>query len=345
MKRLISILFTIVLMLSFFAPAAAKEVGPGIQHYVWYPYFYILSVVPNQSVTIQAYNFPANDSFTVTMGAYGSLGIGGTVVGTTSSGSGGSFVATYTIPSNLVGSYRIAIRLQSPTSGYYAYNWFYNNVSTTPAPTPIPGYSGHPYFYINSVVKDTSVTIQAYNFPPDDTFTVTMGPYGSLGIGGTVVSTTSTGSGGGFTATYNIPAGLAGSYRIAIRLQSPTSGYYAYNWFYNNSSSSTPAPTPIPGYSGYPYFSINAVVKDTSVTIKAYNFPPDDTFTVTMGPYGSLGIGGTVVGTTATDGGGGFTATYNIPASLAGSYRIAIRLLSPTSGYFAYNWFYNNTTP
>ncbi len=37
--------------------------------------------------------------------------------------------------------------------------------------------------------------------------------------------------------------------------------------------------------------------------------------------------------------------TYNIPAGLKGSYQIAIRMQSPTSGYFAYNWFYNNTTP
>jgi hypothetical protein len=208
----------------------------------------------------------------------------------------------------------------------------------------------YPYINIVSVVADQTVTISAHNFPAHDTFRVTMGYYGSCGIGGVVVGFTDTGSGGSFTATYNIPSTLAGQQRIAIRLQSPTSGYYAYNWFFNNStgSSATPTPTPTPstpGYSGYPYFFITAVVRDQTVTINAHNFPPDDTFTVMMGAYGTYGIGGTVVGTTSTGSGGAFSATYTIPANLAGSYRIAIRLSSPTSGYYAYNWFYNNTTP
>ncbi len=314
-----------------------------------FPYFYILSVVKDQTVTIQAYNFPANDTFAVTMGRYGSLGIGGVIVGTTNSGNEGAFVASYTIPAQLAGSYQIAIRLQSATSGYHAYNWFYNNSAPS---TPVqPGYSGYPYFFITSVVKDQSVTIQAHNFPANDQFAVRMGDYGTLGIGGTQVATLSSGNGGSFTATYDIPALLAGSYRIAIRFESSTSGYYAYNWFYNNTATvpvDPPAPPnpPVspPTYSGYPYFVIDSVVRDQSVTIDAYNFPPNETFTLMMGPYGTLGIGGIVLGTVSTGDGGDFTATYSIPARLAGSYQIAIRLQSNATGYFAYNWFYNNST-
>jgi hypothetical protein len=135
-------------------------------------------------------------------------------------------------------------------------------------------------------------------------------------------------------------------------MQSPTTGYFAYNWFYNNTAqaTSTPQPeptsTPVPsGYSGYPTFSITAVVKDQTVTISGSNFPSNDTFTVFMGPYGSHGIGGTTVDSTSTGEGGSISATYSIPASLAGSSKIAIRLQSPTSGYFAYNWFWNSSTP
>jgi hypothetical protein len=309
----------------------------------------------DKSVTIQAYNFPANDTFTVTMGSYGTQGIGGIVVASTSTGSGGSFTATYAIPTALNGMDKIAIRMQSPTSGYYAYNWFYNNTATGGTTGPGSGYTGYPYFFVTSVVQDQTVTIQTYNFPLNDTFTVTMGPYGTLGIGGVVIASTSTDGVGSFTVSYPIPAALAGSYRIAIRLQSPTSGYYAYNWFYNNTAnvSVTPAPTPIPNptstpgaiYTGSPYFFIQSVVKDKTVTVNAYNFPANDKFTVTMGPYGTQGIGGIVVTTTDTGNGGAFTATYNIPNTLAGSHRIAIRLQSSVSGYFAYNWFYNNTTP
>jgi len=337
-----------MLLVTLIPPIAVK----AVMAYSGIPTFSIVSVESNKSVTIKTQNFPAGDTFTVSMGPFGTLGIGGVVVGTTSSGSGGAFTVTYSIPSSLAGSNRIAIRLQSPTTGYYAYNWFYNDttgVVITPVPvkTPVPGYSGFPWFKIESVVKDSSVTIKAYNFPLNDTFQVLMGPYGSAGVGGINVDTTKTDGNGSFTATYSVPASLAGSSRIAIRLQSSSSGYYAYNWFYNNSTgdSNIPAPTPVPGYSGFPWFKIESVVKDSSVTIKAYNFPLNDTFQVLMGPYGSAGVGGINVDTTKTDGNGSFTTTYSVPASLAGSSRIAIRLQSSSSGYYAYNWFYNNSTP
>jgi hypothetical protein len=85
-------------------------------------------------------------------------------------------------------------------------------------------------------------------------------------------------------------------------------------------------------------------VQDTTVTILTNNFPPNQTFTVRMGAYGTQGVGGTVVATTNSGAGGSFVESYPIPASLAGSTRIAIRLESP-QGFYAYNWFWNNTTP
>jgi hypothetical protein len=347
MKRIISVLITLLAVFTFVLPASASSLSAQL-----HPYFNILEVVKDQTVTIEVFNFPANDNFRVTIGAYGSLGIGGVVVGFTESGNGGSFKATYSIPSTLTGSERLAIRLQSPTSGYFAYNWFWNNPATTPVATPIPGYSGFPTFSIKSVVKNQSVTILTHNFPPNDTFTVTMGKFGTLGIGGEVVVTTESGNGGAFEVTYTIPTKLADLGQIAIRLQSPTTGFFAYNWFFNTTAIETPTPqvtptaTPTPpGYSGFPTFTISAVVKDETVTITGKNFPTNDTFTVTMGKFGTLGIGGTNVGTTDSGTGGTVSATYNIPASLAGETRIAIRLQSPTSKYFAYNWFWNSTTP
>jgi hypothetical protein len=343
MKRLISILITILALTAFVFPITASA------HTV--PYFTILEVVNDQTVTIQAYNFSANDSLRVTMGPYGSYGINGVVVADSSTGSSGSFTATYTIPSTLAGSEKIAIRLESPTTGFFAYNWFWNNPSTAPVTTPIPGYSGFPTFSIKSVVMNQSVTILTNNLPPNDTFTVTMGKYGTQGVGGTVVATTNSGSGGTLELTYTIPSNLYNINPIAIRMQSPTTGYFAYNWFWNTNSSVSPTPTPPPstpppsGYSGYPTISITAVVKDSTVTISGVNFPPNDTFTVLMGPYGTKGVGGTNIGTTSTGSGGSISVTYNIPSSLAGSTKIAIRLQSPTSGYFAYNWFWNSTAP
>jgi len=208
-----------------------------------------------------------------------------------------------------------------------------------------------PTFSITSVSKDVSVTIQTANFPAGQTFTVRMGAYGTLGIGGTVVGTTDSGTGGSFTATYTIPAAMVGKSKIAIRMDSPQ-GYFSYNWFVNSPTTvtptatpgptSTPAPTAVPGYTGIPTFTVSNVVVDSKVTVTTNNFPAGHDFTVRIGAYGTLGIGGTVVATTSSGAGGSFSATYDIPAALKGSARLAIRMDSTTGGFFAYNWFWNN---
>jgi len=149
-----------------------------------------------------------------------------------------------------------------------------------------------PTFSITSVVTDTTVTIQTYNFPANQNFTVTMGPFGSKGVGGIVVGTTNSGVGGSFSATYNIPAQLKGSGQIAIRMQtSHAYPYYAYNWFWNNTTTTgSPGTGGVPGYVGIPTFTIAAVDMDKTVTIKTDNFPPNQTFTVRMGAMGSKGV-------------------------------------------------------
>lgn len=232
--------------------SGSSSTGSSSGSYVSYvPTFSIVTIKPGESVTIRTYNFPPAQAFTVRMGPYGTYGINGEIVGTTDSGNGGSFDATYSIPASLKSADAIAIRMDS-SQGYYAYNWFTNMGTTSVAPTtlppvaaatPVPGapaappaqppttFTGFPYFYINSVVANNTVTITGYNFPPDQSYVVTMGPYSGYGIGGTVVATTETKTGGTITATYAIPANLAGSYQIAIRMESPYN--YAYNWFYN----------------------------------------------------------------------------------------------------------------
>ena len=346
MKKLVTILSVFILIAPLLFPATA--IAAPAQSVI--PTFTITSVVKDTSVTIYTYNFPANDTFKVLMNVMGTRGVGGIQVDTVNSGSGGSFSDTYTIPDSLKGEYQIAIRLQSTTgSGYFAYNWFYNNPSGTNSggTSGSSGYTGIPTFSIDSVVADSTVTIVTKNFPANDNFKVLMNYMGTRGVNGIKVATVDSGTGGSFTATYNIPNSLKGEYQIAIRLQSTTgSGYYAYNWFYNNTTGSNTggAPSvPSSGYSGYPTFSISSVVRNTSVTIKAYNLPPNDAFKVRLGAMGTAGINGIKVQKIDTGNGGTQTFTFPIPAELAGSYQIAIRLESPTSGYFAYNWFYNTT--
>ncbi len=340
MKRLLIPLVLLMVLVATFLPQSVENV-----HASTIPTFSIVSVVEDSQVTIKTYNFPKDLDFKVTMGKYGTKGIGGVVVATTNSGEGGSLTLTYDIPAELKGLDRIAIRLEATSGVYYAFNWFWNNPSeagsgTTP---PSPGYSGIPTFSIVSVEEDAKVTIKTNNFPKDVDFKVLMGPYGTKGIAGTLVTTTNSADGGALTLTYDIPAGLKGLDRIAIRLEATSGIYYAFNWFWNNTSeagSGTPPPTP--GYSGIPTFSIVSVEEDAKVTIKTNNFPKDVDFKVLMGPYGTKGIAGTLVTTTNSADGGTLTLTYDIPAGLKGLDRIAIRLEATSGGYYAFNWFWNN---
>jgi hypothetical protein len=381
-----------VMLLAGFTPGSASGT----------PYTTIVSVNQDVSVTISGINFPVDQTFTVRMGPFGTLGVGGTVVGTKEPSSSTSFTATYNIPASLVGASKIAIRFDSP-QGYYAYDFFTNNASAatatpgptmTPGPTKTPGptntpgpsptpkptsaYKGViPTINIVGVQQGVSVSIMTKDYPAGQTFTVRIGEYGTLGIGGIVVGTLNSGAGGSVAQIFNIPAELASRAKLAIRLDSPL-GYYSYDWFNNNASfgtsansatatvspvvTNTPAPTitpggptatpttiptagptttgPVAGYVGIPTFSISSVVKDQSVTISGMNFPPGQVFTVRIGAFGTLGIGGIAITTFNSGNGGSFTATYPIPAAIAGSTQIAIRL--ETGYYYAYNWFWNN---
>jgi hypothetical protein len=345
MKRKMAVFLVIVLLFALTAPA------PGIASpNSWVvPTFSIVSVSAGSSVTIRTYNFPAHDTFKVLMGYMGTRGVSGTRVDTISSGAGGSFTATFNIPSGLQGQYQVAIRLQSTTgSGYFAYNWFYNNTASGVNP-PVVGYGGIPTFSITSVVAGSKVTIHTYNFPAHDSFNVIMNYMHTQGVNGIKVATISSGGGGSFSATFDIPAALQDQYQIAIRLQSNTgSGYFAYNWFYNNTSGTNIGGGTVPGgssgYIGYPTFSISHVLRNKTVTIRTSNLPANDTFKVLMGPMGTRAINGYYVTSITTGGGGSQSLTFNIPSQLKGSFQIAIRLQSTSgSGYYAYNWFYNTT--
>jgi hypothetical protein len=336
MKRLSILIIILAVLTAVFVPAPKAVVEAAT-----IPTFNIVSVVTDSTVTIKTYNFPKDLDFKVTMGLYGTKGVSGTLVKTTNSGAGGSLTLTYDIPAGLKGLDRIAIRLDSGI-GYYAYNWFWNNTSAVSTTPTVTGYSGIPTFSIVSVVEDSKVNIKTNNFPKDMDFKVTMGKYGTKGIDGTVVTTTNSGSGGVLSLSYDIPSGLKGLDRIAIRLDTGA-GFYTYNWFWNNSTGTSTTPV-VSGYSGIPTFSIVSVVEDSKVTIKTNNFPKDLDFKVLMGLYGAKAVGGTQVATVNSGTGGVLTLTYDIPAGLKGLDRIAIRLDSGI-GYYAYNWFWNNNGP
>lgn len=340
-KQKILLIFTaLVLFLSF--------AGIGKAEASTYPTFTISEVKMDVSVTILTHDMPANMNFKALMGEIGTLGINGIEVATLNSDKGGSFLATFTIPEQLKGRAQIAIRLEGTDNPFFAYNWFWNDAENgswppnyPPAqPTPPVCPCNIPTFSIKEVIKGEDVTITTQNFPKNVEFTVLMGKMWTRGINGIKVATLNSGEGGSFEATFDIPAELANDERVSIRLEG-TGGYYAYNWFWNNTAAEPPT-EPIPGYSGYPYFFITAVVKDKTVSIKAYNMPKDTDFTVLMGMMWTMGINGIGVTTLNSGEGGTLEATFDIPAALAGLPQISIRLQGDV--FYAYNWFWNNTT-
>jgi hypothetical protein len=241
MKYLISLFVVLSLLfgpISGIAYAVERTADVG---YSGYPTFSISSVEKDSTVTIKTYNLPPQDTFRVRMGLMGTRGVNGIKVSTFDSGKGGVQTLTFKIPHDLYGKKQIAIRIESTNrSGYYAYNWFYNNTTGTSGnggKGGKPGYTGHPTITILSVVRNQSVTFRANNLPPSDEFKVLMNNMGTRGVNGVNVGSFKTGDGGKKIYTFSIPEKFQGRKQIAIRIQSTTgSGYYAYNWFHNNTT-------------------------------------------------------------------------------------------------------------
>lgn len=333
----------------FNANAGSHTGGTPISGGAGDPSLLVVTVKKDTHVTIEGSGFPTGETFDVLMGKFGTQGVSGTKVGSFTPNSDGTMHETFDIPASLKSENRIAIRVESTSSSKFAHTWFDNETGESGgAGSPTPPQGKIPTFSILSVVKDDNVTIQTNNFPANQNFKVLMGKMWTKGINGIEVTTISSGSGGSFTHTFDIPPALKGDFQISIRLQTADNGFYAYNWFYNNTASAPSTPPSSPsgsGYYGIPTFSIVSVAKDATVTIKTNNFPADYDFKVLMGNMGTQGINGVHISTINSGTGGAFNATFDIPASLIGNNRIAIRLESTTGGFFAYNWFFNNTYP
>jgi hypothetical protein len=326
MKVVWSSILSIILLASLAGIAAAGNPAQGT-----IPTFTIVSVVPDVSVTIQTANFPANQSFVVSMGKFGTLGVNGIQVGTTDSGSGGSLTEIYSIPSDLQGQKQIAIRLQS-NQGFFSYNWFTNLSSSTGVPTqnatpvptsatPVPVTSSGtsagfqiPTFTITNVIPDQQVTIQTANFPANQIFRVTMGKFGTLGKNGILVDQTDSGSGGSFIATYTIPPDFAGQSLIAIRLQSDQ-GFFSYNWFSNQPPVATPASVPAPNEGaaipGTPAPTATPSASDQSIPNTASSPPP-----TTAGKVPTVSIVSVVKDQSVTIQTSGFPAEQTLTVSM-----------------------------
>lgn len=220
---------------------------PGGGYYPPYPgpvdkgwSFAVVNVQKDVDVTIRTSNMPSNVLFDVLVGKSTGGSYDWRDVGDLDSGKGGRFKATFGIPADFAGVPTLVVRLVQAKKNTTVDRWF----SNIPGGSGTGGldpwypwwYGGIPTIWIASVVRDSTVTVTTYNFPPNLNFDVLMGPMGSKGIGGYYVQTFNSGAGGSMVLTVPIPVQLYGSYRIAIRTQNLGTGYYSYNWFYNNTA-------------------------------------------------------------------------------------------------------------
>lgn len=200
-------------------------------------------------------------------------------------------------------------------------------------------------YSVVKVDRDTSVRIRTSNFPDNVLFEVSIGRPAGKSYEWIKVADLDSDRGGAFSKTFNIPAQFAGTHQLVIRVTQPKKGVSVKRWFSNITTNyGTGGIYVPPGYSGIPTIWIASVVRNSTVTIQTRNFPAGLKFDVLMGPMGTRGVNGYYVGTIDSGAGGSFVATFNIPAQLMNHGRIAIRTQNLYTGYFSYNWFYNNTT-
>jgi LysM repeat protein len=225
--------------------------------------FAIVDVQQDANITINTNNFPSNVMFNVKVGRQSGSGYDWVDMPNLDSGNGGSFKAVVNIPPAFSGVSQLVVRLiqqkkngksfqedqwVSNVSGSYGTggrgynygtNYGYNNSSYNYNPYNYNnnGYGYHyiPTIWISSVNRNSTVTVQTRNFPANTDFQVLMGPMGTHGFG-FYVSTFNSGAGGSMSLTFPIPSQLYGSYQVSIRTQNQWSGYYSYNWFYNNTT-------------------------------------------------------------------------------------------------------------
>ncbi|MEW5869447.1 MAG: LysM domain-containing protein [Chloroflexota bacterium] len=245
---------------------------------------------------------------------------------------------------------------------YYGINWkTLASINGIPAPytiyagqkicltgtgTGYYGYSNQWSYTVSRIVKDTTVAIQTSNFPSNVKFEAFIGRQSGATVDWVKVADVDSDRGGKFKQVFNIPPAFAGASRLAVRMVQAKKGTTVDRWF-NNYDSTIGTGGPGGGwyYGTIPTIWIVGVVRNSSVTITTNSFPPGLVFDVLMGPMGTRGVGGYHVGTLNSGAGGTLTATFSIPAPLHGSQKIAIRTQNLATGYYSYNWFWNNTTP
>lgn len=233
-RLLMGILILGMLALALPAPVSAA-----------YPTFDIVNIVVDQSVTIRAYDFPANMNFIVRMDVAGDRAENGIAAAQFNTGRGGSFEATIMIPAQLKGTATIAIRVDS-AEGYFAYSQFTNRTSDVVVQPPVIPITGvKPILTVLGVKSNDLVTVEARNLPANTTFTVRVGPYYSFFRDYVNAPSIKSDATGYAKWTIELPSVVENVEMVTVRIDG--GGHYAFNAFKNVTGGTTGVNIPVTG--------------------------------------------------------------------------------------------------
>lgn len=187
----------------------------------------ILQVVRDTSVAIDASATRSRMQVDVLIGRFGAGATRSTKVATVWTGPGAPLRGTFSIPSGLRGLDKLEIWVKMVGGTTAASQWFYNMSSTS------GGYREIPSVVVNSVIRNQSVTITAYNVAPNVVFEVLMASPNQKDKLILAAGTLSSATGGTVSASFNIPAGLLNKTPLVLLLRNTSLGYYAYALFQN----------------------------------------------------------------------------------------------------------------
>lgn len=204
-----------------FPQAAVARPAPAVT-----VHFDVIEVKRNTSVTIRTKDFPLRTKFVAKIGQAGKKVFTGEVVGEFNSDKGGVLEQTFPIPEALKDVIILGLRIES-ADGYEAYNWFFNQNAARVTSDP----NAKPLVDFTDAKKNTSVTVQAKNLPPNTPFWVRVGPYEGFYSKYAFRDLVTTGADGSVSFPLELPPSAKDAEHIMVRMDG--GGMYVYNIYKN----------------------------------------------------------------------------------------------------------------
>jgi len=208
-----------------------------------------------------------------------------------------------------------------------------------PSPSYPPSYyPGYPYYdgigvTVTKNIEDKNVSIQTSWLPRYEVLDVLIGKCQDAGASGKWVGQIATGAVEGiYTGKYKIPSTYYGVSCLSVRLVSEISGRIGTTNFTNGTGASVSKTLD---------FLINSVDRNNSVTITIYNAAKGNKYKLYIGHEGTGSTGGTYIQTFIPDSSKPATLKLTIPAKLAGSTLLDLRIVGINSGEDFYHTFRN----